>query len=218
MANQPLELVTLADEFEREASEIQNVFDECDLHSSISGFNSLYGAGEDGCVVSLWDAWNRFMRALILSSVRGDSVGVAGQHYVPPTIYQEVDAIRHLQSNRRGTNIRVVRGEPNWYDPLAISDFCSKLMLPNSSIVLAAVQSSSITDGTGTSIANPISKVRIMRNYIAHKNNSTHADVTGLGVMASGPRAYLTEVVAGGTSRFTEWRSGMVAVADSAVG
>ncbi|MEV0294235.1 hypothetical protein [Nocardia sp. NPDC050710] len=217
MVTLPFILSSIAADLEREVFEIELAFEACSHHDSITGFNTTYGAGEDGCVVSLWDAWNRFMRALILTSCAGPFEGASGHLYTPPNVFIESAALLELKKAAKKTNIKVVRTEPNWYDSLATADFCSALSLPNAAVITSAVQSSQIVDFTGAIVPNPLSEVRKMRNYIAHKNHLTFSDITALGLSSNDPRAFISQIVTGGTSRFTEWTTGLIAVANAAV-
>ncbi|MDJ0106533.1 hypothetical protein QM646_08935 [Rhodococcus erythropolis] len=209
-------LNAIAADLEREVMEIEAAFNACIPHSSIAGFNTTYGAGEDGCIVSLWDVWNRFMRSLVLASCAGPIAGGSGTLYTPTVRFTEQTALAELKKASKKTNIKVVRTEPNWYDPLATADICAALSLPNSSTIAAAVQSSQIVDSAGLVVSNPLSDVRKMRNYIAHKNHLTFSDVAALGLTSNDSRTFICEILTGGTSRFTEWATGVIAVANAA--
>lgn len=210
-------LVGIADELERELSEIESAFASCVSHQPVAGFSIRYGAGEDGCVVSLWDAWNRFMRSLFLTSCASTTIGDSSTVYTPRTVYNESAALTHLRQNTAGTKIRFTRSEPNWYATFATSDFCRVLSLPNSSVITGAVLTSHITDASGATVPNPIESIKQLRNFIAHKNVDTHRDISAFVPNTQDTRGFLTAPVTGGISQFRDWTSSLLAIAYAAV-
>lgn len=212
-----LALVDIADELERELSEIESAFTSCVSQQSVSGFSISYGAGEDGCVVSLWDSWNRFMRSLILTSCASVTIGDSSTVYTPSRTYTEAAALAHLRQNVSGTKIRFTRSEPNWYATHATSDFCRVLRLPNARVITGAILASHITDSTGATVPNPISSIKKLRNFIAHKNIDTHGDIAAFISSPQDTRSFLTAPVTGGISQFRDWTTSLLAIAFAAV-
>lgn len=209
-------LSTLSGELDRELKEILRSFNASGTHLSIRGFSVDYGAAQDGCVVSAWDAWNRFMRSLILTSCAGTSIGGSGTTYVTRQSYPEHAALARVRKNSKNTSIRFTRSEPNWYSPKAAADYCRILSLPNTAVITGAVTASSIVDATGTAISNPLTTIRIFRNFVAHKNTDTYRDIMAFIPPGVSLLDYLHSKTAGGVSVFDEWVSGITAVATAA--
>ena len=64
-------LIQVVTAFSDEVDAIRRVFHEGHAAQDV-GCNAMpYCPLDDGCVVSLWDAWNRFMRNLYLTSAAG---------------------------------------------------------------------------------------------------------------------------------------------------
>ena len=213
----PFRLKNIAETLESEIKQVQNVFTECHSHTPVSGFSTQYGAGEDGCIVAMWDAWNRFMRNLYLTSCASESIGDSGIQYRPTTTYSEAAALSHLRANRSGTNIRFTRSEPNWFDTAAVGDYCRILSLPNAAVITGAVLTSSIVDMTGTSSRNPIQNIRKLRNFIAHKNQDTRKDISVFVADPGHTRLFLKAPVRGGVSQFDDWANGLIGISYAAV-
>jgi len=208
------QLSQISAELQREIIEIQQTFDNCAHHMDVSGYVQ-YGVAEDGCVVSIWDAWNRFMRNLYLTSCAGTGVGVSGVLYTPSQVRNESAAIQHLRQNCRNTKVRFTRSEPNWYAPNASFDYVKILGLANGSAITAALSNSSIQTGT-VSISNPLGDLRRLRNFVAHKNWETHSDVTRFMGAYTSHRPYLRSNTTGGSTKFLDWCEAIVAIAEAA--
>lgn len=212
-----IRLADISAEFIRESSEIATVYSLMAAHPPVAGFSMTYGAGEDGCVVSLWDSWNRYLRALYLASAAGPVVGGGGKTHSPKTTRDERAALAHLKSGCKGTRIRFTRSEPNWNSIAASQDFCRVLELGNSQEITAALATSSITLAPSVVTQNPLGLVRLSRNFIAHKNSETYKDVAGLAPGAD-MRAFLARRVLGGVSQFEDWVQAMQTIAEAAAG
>src|SRR5438477_12745340 len=103
--------------------QIERIFGSVTWTNSVDQYRLLYAPAEDGCLVSIWDAWNRFVRSLMLTCASGPVQGLSGTTHVPSTVRGETAAISHITSSHRGTFIRVIRGEPQWASAKAVPDF-----------------------------------------------------------------------------------------------
>ena len=211
----PLE--PISDQFSAELEAIRGAFDLCVVHPEVDAASVTYRPGEDGCIVSAWDAWNRFMREILLTSAGGPTVGAAGVVYNPTAPRPRPTALAYLRQSVKGTRIKFTRSEPNWYMPAATSDFATTLGLANSSSILAAVGSSRVQVSAIAITSNPLNELRLMRNYIAHKNAETRADILPLLSPGSSPHEHARETVQGGVKRFDDWLDALVAISEAAV-
>jgi hypothetical protein len=69
---------------------------------------------EDGCLISLWDAWTRFLRRLVMVSASGPVVGLSGATYAPVVARTEIQVLNDLWANRKGKDFGIVNSEPKW--------------------------------------------------------------------------------------------------------
>jgi hypothetical protein len=115
-------------------------------------------------LVALQDAWNRFIRDLIIRSTLGNSVTASGSAVRPGThgVMRQRDALNLL---RRGWGNRA---QPAWWEPswfrVDVATTATTILAPrNGANIIAAVGSS----------ANPIDDLRAVRNFIVHRLPST---------------------------------------------
>lgn len=162
--------------FTAELDQIESIFSRCKGMSQVSEYTISYSPSEDGCLVSLWDSWNRFVRRLFLTCASGGVEGLSGQSYFPATTRTEASALTHIASHRRGTKIRIVGGEPYWFDVAASADLGQVLGLSNSNTVVSALTASQIQLGPFL-ISNPLEDIRLCRNFVAHKNPGTLSEM-----------------------------------------
>ena len=207
-------LQEVADSFTAEIREIEAAFVLSDLTARVTGYVMPYVPHDDGCVVSLWDAWNRFLRRLSLTSCAGPVLGISGATYSPASSLSEVNALSvvRLKQNR----IQTVRGEPKWYNVTALSNILTVLGVQNNSVIIGAIGATNISLGT-LSVVNPLAEIQSIRNFIAHKHASTLNDVRGyMGRGIVDVHAHLRERTVGGLPRFSEWIDVLVVLADAA--
>lgn len=210
-----ISLSSPVDSFVSELDEIESIFYVCRGQRSVSYRNYSYVPAEDGCLVSLWDAWARFLRDLVLTCAGGSTEGLAGVQYVPTTARNESQALTDMFSHRRGNNFNIVHGEPRWFDPVNLTSIVSFLGLANANTIVAAVGASSVTLGA-LSVANPLDEIRTCRNFIAHKLPPALADVVSY---AQGPFLGMSDhlrSLRSGVETFSEWKDCLVAIADAA--
>ena len=198
-----------------ELDQIESVFYAVGGSNRVTEYRVEYRPAEDGCLVSLFDAWNRFLRALMLGCAAGTVEGLSGALYSPVTAMAEPAAIAHINANRSGTQIRTVKGEPYWYDLRATADLCSVLGLANAGQIVGAVTASHIQLGPFL-IPSPLEEIRLCRNFVAHKGASTFAAAqTAAGVAFADLISHLRSKRSG-VELFSDWKESCRAVAITA--
>lgn len=210
-------LQDVVDAFATEVSAIEGVFRASSGMVTVSSQVIDYDPIDDGCVVSLWDSWNRFMRGLLLSSCSSARItGASGSLYFPVAALTETQAVTHLVqvSRSRSNSVRAMAGEPSWYDQNAVSDMTQELQLANSQQIITAVTSSSVSLGAGFVASNPIEEIRIIRNFIAHKGNSSLARARQY--MSGHVTDHTHDLQLGGVTRFGQWVDSLSAIAETA--
>jgi len=198
-----------------ELDQIESAFASSISSNTVDQYKISYAPAEVGCLVSLWDAWNRFVRSLLLLSSAGTVEGLSGTIHNPSIARSEIGAITHITSHRRGTNISVTRGEIAWYKVAAIGDLVSLLGLSNQMEIVSAVTSSNVRLGVST-IPNPLEEIRLCRNFVAHKCDVTLNDIVQYAPPAlSDLRNYLRSK-RHGVELFSDWKEGCLAIAEAA--
>jgi hypothetical protein len=214
-------LLSVVSAFEDEIKEIVRVFDAGPFAPLVPCSTMPYHPTDDGCLVSVWDAWNRFMRSLYLTCASGTVTSTANTTYTPIAGRNEGQAVAALRqaSTPRGSGITVVAGEPKWFVVSSVGPICNALGLRNSAQIQGALSQTSVGLGSRFTVLNPIEDIRVHRNYVAHK---TMPAVLGLQRrMTAGIvdfSAHLRERTRGGSSRFHDWCDGLVTLAWDASG
>lgn len=157
--------------FELELRSIENSFSKCRSHSFVPALPVTYKATEDGCLVSLWDAWNRFLRSAVITSASGTVTGIGGSNYIPIKNRSESQLLRFITSQHNSQNFGIKNGEPKWLDKTILSSIIPVLGLANSSELLAGLKNT-ITI-SGKPLFDPIEEIKICRNFTAHKGVKT---------------------------------------------
>lgn len=135
----PQPLANVVDAFIHELDEVESIFASCKGSRSVAAIGYTYRPSEDGCLVSLFDAWNRFLKDLVLTGAEGDVQGLSGSIYIQPQPRTRRQAFTDLNTNKRGHNFRITNNEPRWYDPACLTDIMSFLTLPNDMVVIGAL-------------------------------------------------------------------------------
>lgn len=216
-------LVVTAQEFEQEVDRIQEWFLAGSNVEVVQHSPFPYAPLADGCVVSLWDAWNRFVRRLLLTCAGGEVQGAGGAVYRPGQDRSEGTALAHLVVEKRaGRSYQLAfgrSGEPKWYIVGDSFEIAATLELENGPTVGAALTASQIYLADGIVVANPGSDLQILRNYVAHKTPlnftkvATRLPVAGHADMNS----FLRSRTLGGSQIFCDWADAMVALGYAAV-
>ena len=198
-----------------ELDQIESVFYATTGMNTVGEYVIRYSPAEDGCLVSLWDAWNRFIRRLLLACSAGGVEGLSGAAYVPVVARNETAALAHISANVKATKIRIVQGEPYWFDVTAIADFTSVLGLTNAAVIDSAIMASSVQLGPFT-VRNPLEEIRLCRNFVAHKNDGTLSQMAAY--IGAGFTDLCTHVrsKAFGVERFSDWKEACRTIAIAA--
>lgn len=208
-------LARVVDEFVAELDEIESIFAMCRGHRSVHGLGFRYRPTEDGCLVSIWDAWTRFLRRLVLTSASGVVQGLSGATYSPVVPRTEPQALLFLNQNRKGQNFRIINGEPKWSHALCLVDIANTLGVPNGATIISATTASFITLGP-ISIPSPLEEIRVCRNFIAHKNDPNLRDVAFYSPNSFVDFQTHLRQQRSGVETFSEWAEAMVTLAESA--
>jgi hypothetical protein len=165
----------MAVDFAREADEIEAAFHASSPCAVISAYKVPYIPAVEGCITSLWDAWSRFNRTVLLVSASGPVQGTLGATYTPLQVRNEQQALRQLASDAQlpGSRIRLSGGEPIWTGPEMLFDICHSLQLPSIHPLHPAVTATSLSLPYNTTVPNPIVEIRAVRNFCAHKSDKT---------------------------------------------
>lgn len=211
----PQPLAAVVDAFVAEVNQIESVFSSCKGARTVEGFLFPYTPSEDGCLVSVFDAWNRFLRKLVITGASGDVQGLSGAVYQQATPRTESQVLADLSANRKGHNFKIINNEPRWYDLTCLVDIMSFLGLNNSSVVVGSLGSTFVTLGPIT-VANPIEELRTCRNFVAHKNDFTLRDVQAFSPTAFRDLTTHLRTLRSGVETFSEWRDCLVTLAEAA--
>lgn len=215
-ATQAPALSEVVDEFVSEIDQLESIFATCTGHRSVHGYKHPYTPTEDGCLVSLWDAWNRFLRSLVILSASGPVMGLRGIVYSPGQARTEPEVLSHLARSRRSYAYKITRGEPNWYLATAFADIVSSLQLDVRQIPEITGPISATTVHLGpVSVANPLEEIRTCRNFVAHKNDITFSEVLAF---SQEPFTHLSRHMRkkrSGIETFSEWKDCLTALAQA---
>ncbi|MGW6699828.1 hypothetical protein [Nocardia sp. NPDC055049] len=203
--------------FKFEVNEIEAAFLSTPDAVKVTQYSMGYAPHVDGCIVSLWDSWNRFLRACALLSASGECEGISGVTYRPATARTEIQALQRLK-NPCGTKIRLIHGEPNWYDLRQLPNILDELEVSNANQIIGAIGASSVILGSGTPVASPVAELQDVRNFVAHKTDYRLSSIRSL--IGGGPdgdlHRYLWAKTRGGVERFSLWARTMSAIAENA--
>ncbi len=208
-------MAVVVDRFRDELDEVESIFSSCHGGSAVRSYRIPYMPTEDGCLVSLWDAWNRFLRALCLTSCRGPTQGLSGTIYFPTAAMTEAQAYARIINSKKGRSYSLTAGEPKWYNAAGLPDLTAVLGLANDTVIVGAVTASTLQLGP-ISIENPLEEIRLCRNFVAHKTDATLREAQV--VAGSAFPDLMTHVRAkrSGVETFSEWKEACLALAEAA--
>ena len=164
------------------------------------------------CVIRLHDAWHRFCRELILSSAGGKTVTSSGVRLaLSPKVNNSSEVLPFLQRHYR----RPIWWEPTWHDPTKCLDAAFKLDVSNYANVFAGLSLS--FNGS-----NPAAQLTIVRNYFAHRNQSTYHTIITTArslslVPVPPPYEIVTSIVPPGVPLFSQWTARLSIMAQLAI-
>ena len=188
------DLAKLANRFVTSVVKLEQKFEAADCQSKAFAAISLYAD------------WEEFSRRLVYSSAALNPVSSSGRKILrAPGIRKKTDVDMAIKTWKRARpNSRLVL---HLGSPRAMADVCKALQLTNERVILPAVLSQH----------SPADELRLVRNFLAHQNQSTAFQLpTGpkSGALELGALvAWLAEVQAGGRTRFGVWASDLAAVA-----
>lgn len=197
-----------------ELDQIEQVFYASRGLNRVTEYKIPYAPAEDGCLVALWDAWNRFIRKVLLQSCLGPVEGLSGTIYAPSTPMTEPVALNHIRMTRRANGIAMLSGEPKWFDPGSIAGITKVLGVANDQVIVLAITASSVTLGPST-IPNPIAEIRTCRNFVAHKGDRSLADVQQYSSSFADMRSHM-RTKRYGVELFSDWKEGCLAIGAAA--
>lgn len=212
------QLKDINDAFCLEVDEIESNFHQCGNMSPIATYQVAYIPAVEGCITALWDAWSRFNRSLLLTSASSPVKGISGSLYTPRHNRSEQQALRKLDGDSRDprNKIKLSGGEPIWAAPEMLLDVCQSLELPALHPLHGAVTSHSLSLPLGASASNPISEIRKVRNFCAHKGKSTYGRMrTHLRPGILDAHSHVRQKV-GGISRFSHWVDCLKTISEAA--
>lgn len=209
----------VVDAFCSELDEIESIFSRCTGARTVAGFVVPYAPTEDGCLISIWDAWNRFIRSFILTAAAGPLLGLSGTVYNPAVARTESQCLIWLNQNRRSKAYSLIAGEPKWTDARQLVDVMSTLDIDirNRQSVVSAIGATTVTLGPVV-VPSPLEEIRKCRNFVAHKAPMTLSDVRAYS-RSSGPFISLSSHMRqkqGGVETFSVWAEALRAIAAAA--
>ena len=191
--------------FHNEVREINAIFKGATGGTRISSYVPEYVPIEDGCLISLWDAWNRYLREIVLNSAAGDVLGLSMKIYRNSNPWTENVLLDALKNDQRKFGIYVPAQEPKWFDLGTLKNIVNSLNLSNSASIVNGVAVSTISFPL-KNIPNPLDDIRRCRNYVAHKNPRALAEIRiHLNHNLPDMSTYLRENFYGGRDRFSIW-------------
>jgi hypothetical protein len=208
-------LGAVVDDLRAEFDQIESIFSTCVGHRTVTGFQVPYVPTEDGCLVSLWDAWNRFVRSLVLASCSGPTQGLSGTIHTPAVARTEQQAMSEVSAQASTAKLRLVAGEPKWFDSRVISSVGSILGLANTGAMIGAMSAYQVMLGPFP-VDNPIESIRVCRNFVAHKGVSTMSDVAAAIGTPFGDMRTVLRAKRSGVEVFSEWKEACLAIAEAA--
>lgn len=163
----------------------------------------------DGCVVRLYDSWNRFCRELIICSAAmlpmtasGTIVGRA------PKISRRADVLPTLILALKK---KPMFGEPRWADAQECLTAAKALTLVNYSTVSAAIGAT----------PSPADDIRKTRNFVAHRNPKTAIELRAIASAYGAPlpqvESMLRHVVSPGITIFAKWIEELRTLAEASI-
>lgn len=137
------------------------------LNSEESYVKCFYGTHQlaiEACVIRLHDCWARYCRELIFCSAAESPLTLSGAVLAKAAgVVSRKDVIPLIKAGFKASKRSLPFGEPRWADSAQCMDSVKILSLSNSSTILAAIGST----------PSPSDDLRKVRNYIAHRNEST---------------------------------------------
>lgn len=210
-----MNLSQITDRFVSELDEIESIFAMCKGHPTVAGYKIPYAPTEDGCLVSIWDSWTRFLRELVVASASSSVIGLSGVTYPIAIPRNESEILLYLQANNLDNRFGFVNGEPNWNNEKKLATIADYLGIVNGNQIVGAISATSISLYPVT-VDNPLAEIRQCRNFVAHKTDPNLIEVSKY---AKPPFVDLSTHMRGsqrGVETFSEWKECLVTLAEAA--
>jgi len=207
-------LVSVATSFQDEVKDIKTAFIGGSPSPLVQCSIMHYQPLDDGCVVSLWDLWNRYLRDLYLTSASGPVRSVLGTNYSPSVNLTEAQALAALRNaSQIGIPVKIYHGEPKWFIETASGDISRALGLANAAPIRDALAQANVSIGSAITLGNPVEPLHKLRNYIAHKSLTHRRSISTTLGSSSDISAYLRTPTLGGSTQFEDWCDALVSLA-----
>ncbi|MGW6403277.1 hypothetical protein [Streptomyces sp. NPDC055134] len=214
----PQALKDLSDRFSTEVDAIESAFHQCGNFTQISAYKVAYIPAIEGCITALWDAWSRFNRSVLLSSAGGPVLGQSGTIYSPLQSRTEAQALIKLAADAglQKNRIKLSGKEPIWAAPEMLLDVCLSLDLTSQHPLHSAVTATVLSLPLNSSTPNPIPEIRKVRNFCAHKGDSTFRIMrTHFRPGVLNVHSHVKQKIHG-ISRFSHWVDCLKVISDAA--
>lgn len=173
-------------------------------------------ASREGSVVYVYDAWGRFVRDAVMVSSCRKVTGIHGHEYGTPPHDTHRSAVAELRANS-GSIANFQYGSPSWHLPKSALDAISVLRPPNQANLSGAI-GGGIATTPGLWVADPVSDLHRIRNYICHKGPNAHAKMRPILVKIKARSVLeLLDTPIGGIPLFEELAGNLKAIAGAAV-
>ena len=156
--------------FVREAERARTAFSAA---STLAACFDPHRNNREWCALYLHDAWARFCRSLVLESAFASPTTLSGR-LVPPVVSSEQLA---LSAVRKAFKHGGPAWEPQWASPADAV---------RAAVALSVSNRGQVSAGLGAS-PNPADDLRLVRNFIAHRNRRTAFELHSLGLRLRAP-------------------------------
>ena len=198
----PASLLKPYQRFVKETALLSQVVSASTHLSNSNNYHSSQGKfAIDMCVMRLHDAWARFCREVVVFSAYAEPLTANGTKLPRvPGITKRSQVIPFLISTYRKRT-----QEPSWYLAQDCIDAARRLQIANYS---------AISGGIGLSFPNlhspPNDQLRVLRNFLAHRNPDTAKEANQIGQSfnisrVENPSSLITLVIPPGITIFAFW-------------
>ena len=111
-------MIELRRYYERLCAELDDAYETFLLPGTLPRHNATIGshrAAREGVVVHVYDAWGRFIRAVVMASLCRRTIGLSGLHHGPPPFPRYRLARAELESNRRALSTTLTVSQVGTY-------------------------------------------------------------------------------------------------------
>jgi hypothetical protein len=163
----------------------------------------------EGCIIRLYDSWNRFCREVVMDSASELPVTATGAVVTRAIGIQRRSQVIGVLSSKLPKKLPY--GEPRWADAGECLNAAKTLRITNYATVSAAIGAT----------PSPAEHIRVTRNFIAHRNQRTATQLrkvaVAYGFRGTHVEPYVRHVIAPGITVFEKWISELRLLAEGAV-